>query len=208
MHEDLSCGARCDATHGLLVCGFGQRSKLPDAETVIFCRIFSGEVSKTFGGGLYTTSKQQPTTKETQMLHFFAKRLRDMQEIKRDERGFTLIELLVVVIIIGILAAIAIPVFLAQRERAYTAELQSDLRNMGAAATSCSADPANDGTFTDCDTVAILADNGYNQSENVVVTDADITADADSFAVDATHANLPGVTGNFDTDTGRVTLTP
>ncbi len=48
----------------------------------------------------------------------------------RNQNGFTLVELLIVVVIIGILAAIAIPKFSKTKEKAYMAAMKSDLRNL------------------------------------------------------------------------------
>lgn len=55
-----------------------------------------------------------------------------MSKQERSESGFTLIEILVVVLIIGILTAIAVPVFLNQRKTALDAQLQSDMKSVAA----------------------------------------------------------------------------
>jgi type IV pilus assembly protein PilA len=68
-------------------------------------------------------------------------RLRNAQDKK--DSGFTLIELLVVMIIIGILAAIAVPVFLNQRKKGWDSQAQSDLRNIATAQETYFADAGN-----------------------------------------------------------------
>src|SRR6185312_10145844 len=60
-------------------------------------------------------------------------RCRTARNAMRNHQGFTLIELLIVVVIIGLLAAIAIPKFANTKEKAVVASMKSDLRNLASA---------------------------------------------------------------------------
>lgn len=100
---------------------------------------------------------------------------------ERKDQGFTLIELLVVVVIIGILAAIAIPVFLSQREKAADSATKSDLKN---AATFMET------YFVDNQTYDGVASTDLDTSgTNITLTIVDSLTDEDSFCIDAVNTN-------------------
>ncbi|HKV73648.1 MAG TPA: prepilin-type N-terminal cleavage/methylation domain-containing protein [Gemmatimonadales bacterium] len=105
-----------------------------------------------------------------------------------DRKGFTLIELLIVVVIIGILAAIAIPKFAATKQKAYMAAMKADLRNLATAEEGYFAD--NTAYFTGTWTSSTTT-NAYTPSAGVTIT---VTGAGTGWSATANHAQVAGVT--------------
>ena len=92
--------------------------------------------------------------------------------LRNTRKGFTLIELLIVVVIIGILAAIAIPRFATTKEKAYIASMKSDLKNLA------------------------TVQEAYFSAQNTYGTLAQIQAAPYSWSPSGGAAVTPAVTGN------------
>jgi len=103
----------------------------------------------------------------------------------RNRKGFTLIELLIVVVIIGILAAIAIPKFAQTKDKAYVAAMKSDLRNLATHEESYAADSGGKYFSTGDPGAPVIT-----PSQNVTVT-ATATQNPNAWTATATHALTP-----------------
>ena len=104
-------------------------------------------------------------------------------KVKKLQSGFTLIEMLIVIAIIGILAAVAIPQYVAYKNKAYEGDAKSNLHNLYLA---CSAYWNDNGSNQDCDETQVTNSNyGFIQSSEVQITVS--TKNQGNFSAQAYH---------------------
>jgi len=124
-----------------------------------------------------------------------------------DDRGFTLVELITVMVIVGVLAGIAIPLFLNQRSSAYESQIKSDLHNAATAEESYALH--HDGSYLTSGTAADLSDEGFRGTAGVAIALSAPTS-GPGYCLTASADALAGKPGNpqYLTDQGTDGGTP
>jgi type IV pilus assembly protein PilA len=116
----------------------------------------------------------------------------------RIRKGFTLIELLIVVVIIGILAAIAIPKFANTKTKAYTAAMKSDLRNLVT---------AEEAYFSDSGRYVVYDTMQLRFKPSTGVSTPNVVPGSGYWSATVTHTQVPNFTCGIGVNTTNTIVT-